>query len=325
MAGYIFGCPHCRAKLEARDESKAGRVITCPQCQQQLTVPPPPPMGVVLSASVGNSAAPAPPPSEIQVNSDPGFKRGMTPAKAYGDGENIPQASSSGVERLLPPTGDLDVTPEHSIEAAADVEGYSFTVPEAGEPVPQARKKKKKQKGDPASEEPVEEIHPLEDPKYQLLIVVLIIAMLGGAWKWYQSRGEEKDKALQAEIEAAKARNAAPPPPAKPGMLPGASDGPVAKPNPEAGAATLPGAGSVPNVPMIPTTPPGNAPVPGPPAGGLPGAAPDALPGAAPMPPAASTPVPQPAAGTAPPATPDTVPVPAETKPPAPESPEKPQ
>lgn len=260
MAGYMFGCPHCSAKLEARDETRAGRVISCPQCNQQLTIPAPPPMGVLLS-SPAKSAAPPPEPSppQIHVNADPGFKRGMSPAKAYDGGESAPVASSSGYEKLSP-ANELDSTPQHTIEAGEDLEAYSFTVPEAGEPTPPPRKKKKKFV-EPEPE--VEDVHPLEDPKYQLLILIAVVALIVGGWKWYKSGDIKKNEQLEKEIAAAKAANEAPPPPAAPGMLPGAS-API-EPAPAAATGALPGAAASP--PVEP--------------GQLPGAAPNALPGAA--------------------------------------------
>lgn len=252
MAGYMFGCPHCSAKLEARDETKAGRVIACPQCQQQLTIPAAPPMGVLLSSPV-KPQSPAPEPSQVQVNSDPGFKRGMSPAKAYDDGAGMPNASSSGFDRLTA-TGDLDSAPQHTIEAGEDVEGYSFTMPEMGEPAAPVRKKKKKA----AEPEPeVEDVHPLEDPKYQLLILIVIVGIIVGGWKWYKS-GEVKQKEdLEKEIAAAKKANETPPPPAPPGVLPGAVPGEVPAETPKPAAEVAPAA-----------------------PGQLPGASPSSLPGA---------------------------------------------
>lgn len=263
MSGYMFGCPHCSAKLEARDETRAGRVISCPQCKQPLTIPSPPPMGVLLSAPAEKPAAPATEASpQIQVNADPGFKRGMSPAKAY-DGAATPAPASSGFEKLAP-SGDLDSTPQHTIEASDDVEAYSFTIPEAGEAVPPPRKKKKKFV-EPEPEVP--DVHPLEDPKYQLLILVVVVGLIVGGWKWYKS-GEVNAKAeKERAIAEAKAKNEAPPPrPAAPGQLPGAATTPVEAATPTAPApivppnngslpGQLPGATTVPTEPAASTAP----------------------------------------------------------------------
>lgn len=265
MAGYMFGCPHCSAKLEARDESRAGRVIACPQCNQQLTIPAPPPMGVLLSSPAKPAGSPPPvPAAQIQVNADPGFKRGMSPAKAPVDGESVPAASSSGFDKLAP-TSELDTSPQHTIEAGDDVEAYHFTIPEPGEPTPPPRKKKKKSV-EPEPE--VVEVHPLEDPKYQLLILVVFVGLIVGGWKLYKSGDVKKKVADEAAAAAAQATNAAPPPPAQPGMLPGASLPPPAD-NGQV-PATLPQA------PVIP--------------GQLPGAAPSPPPVTTPQPEAGATP-----------------------------------
>lgn len=273
MAGYMFGCPHCSAKLEARDETRAGRVISCPQCKQPLTIPAPPPMGVLLSAPPGKPAAPAEASSQIQVNSDPGFKRGMSPAKAY-DGAAPPAAASSSGFETLAPSSDLDSTPQHTIEAGDDIEAYSFTVPEAGEAVPPPRKKKKKHV-EPEPEVP--EVHPLEDPKYQLLILVTVVGLIVGGWKWYKS-GEVNEKAAQERaIAEAKARNEAPPPPpAAPGQLPGATTAPTEPPVPAVPAPVVPPVnGQLPGAATTgtdPTSPPVPAPAEAPTNGKLPGA-----------------------------------------------------
>ena len=236
MAGYMFGCPHCSAKLEARDETRAGRVISCPQCKQPLTIPAPPPMGVLLSAPEKPPAAAAEASSQIQVNADPGFKRGMSPAKAY-EGVAPPAAAASSGFETLAPSGDLD-SPQHTIEAGDDVEGYTFTIPDAGEAVPPPRKKKKKHV-EPEPEVP--EVHPLEDPKYQLLILVVVVGLIVGGWKWYKS-GEVQEKAEQERaIAEAKAKNEAPPPaPAAPGQLPGAATTAPEQPVPATPAVPAP-------------------------------------------------------------------------------------
>ncbi len=245
MAGYYFGCPHCGAKLEARDANRAGRAVDCPQCQQALTIPPPPPMGVSLT---GPSAAPArrDEPSLVNVSTDKGFKRGMMPAKAYSDADAGPSANPDNAERL-PSSEALDNAEQFVMESTGDLEGYSLTVAESGPEDAMAPVVKRKKKKDRVAAEPEPEpVPPWEDPKYQLLALVLIVGLIGGIWTWLTSGKEEKKEVI------------APPPvivPAKPGQLPGAADAPDAGPPkpPEGlpGAAPdptlgLPGAGEQP-------------------------------------------------------------------------------
>ena len=303
MAGYFFGCPHCRAKLETTDASRAGRTVTCPKCEQSLIIPPPPKMGVSLSQSgevapksAGGDA------SQVVVSSDPGFKRPMSPAKAYSENESLPAPSSSGFDRLSPLEA-LDTTAVHSIAAGDDLEGYSFSMPENGEEVaPKLPKAKKVRTPKP---EEIEPPSPWEDPKKQLAALVGGVVLLAGFSAWMRSGGDDKDKEKTQQVAAPEVPTAAPTmaptaPALPPGVtpvtgtgeggvalpgsmqgLPGAAPIPAAVPPPPAGAS-LPGA--VPNV--LPQDP-----------GALPGAAPRALPDSTPNvvpPPAQDEPIAEP-------------------------------
>lgn len=229
MAGYYFGCPHCRAKLEARDASRAGRTVTCPQCQQDLLIPPPPPMGVSLSQTAGNPSAQADASAQVVVSHDPGFKRSMSPAKAFGDAPDaLPSPGHSGVDKLAPSEA-LQAPESHTLEAGDDIEGYSFTVPENDTdvaPSPGFVFKPKKKRT------PEEAPHPLEDPKNKLAVLVAIVAVLAGIgaiWSWLGS-GDKPDNPVEVTAPT-------PPPP----------------PPPSNQAAALPG--SVPSLPKaLPTS-----------------------------------------------------------------------
>ena len=265
MAGYFFGCPHCRAKLEARDASRAGRTVTCPQCEQSLIIPPPPLMGVSLSQSTGQPPAPtAEASSQVVVSSDPGFKRGMSPAKAYTESDALPAPSSFGSDRL-PPMESLQVAEPLTVESPDDIEGYSFTLPEngaEGDPPPVLKLKKKRPKSDE-----VEPPHPFEDPKNQLGALVALVALIvaiTGIWSWLSGSGDEKDKEQPAEATAPPAPSSPPgtrgPPPPTQGR-PGAA--PVATPPAEPAVTTEPAEEPA----AVPNALPGSV-------GGLPGAAP---------------------------------------------------
>ena len=297
MAGYFFGCPHCRAKLEARDASRAGRTVTCPKCEQALIIPPPPRMGVPLSQADGNPLAAVDDDAsgQVVVSHDPGFKRPMSPAKAFGEASDaLPAPSHSGYEKL-PPAEALQEPEAHTLAASEDVEGYSFTVPDNHSdvaPPPAFVFKPKKKRVEEAP-------HPLENPKNQLallLAIVTVLAGITGLWSWL-SRSNEKNKPKPVEAttsdvplglpkppnqaqptEAPGLPGAAPTPvepaqPVDPNALPGAAP-PAPAPTPE--PATLPGA--VPNVlPDADTeSPPGTAPRP------LPESTPNVLPGTTP-------------------------------------------
>lgn|GEM_PF-2237400 len=290
MAGYYFGCPHCRAKLETADASRAGRTVTCPKCEQSLIIPPPPKMGVSLSqsgASTPTSSGEAA--SQFVVSSDPGFKRPMSPAKAYSENESLPAPSSSGFDRLSPRES-LDTTASHSIAASDDVEGYSFSLPENGaEEAPKLPKAKKVRTPKP---EEIEPLSPYEDPKNQLAALVGAVVLIAGLTAWIRSGGDDKDKEKSQQVAAPEAPAPtpamAPAAPALPpgitpvtgtggggialpgGMkeLPGATVNPAAVPSPA--GISLPGA--VPNVlPESPDTPPSQAPRP------LPGSIPNVV------------------------------------------------
>ena len=281
MAGYFFGCPHCRAKLEARDASRAGRTVTCPQCEQALIIPPPPLMGVPLSQGPGTPPASSAEDAsgQVMVSHDPGFKRPMSPAKAFGEGSDaLPSPSSSGYDKL--PSAEALQEPEsHTLQASNDIEGYSFTAPENDTDVtrPPAFVFKPKKKRTPE-----EAPHPLEDPKNQLFALIAIVAILGGItalWSWLSS-GDEKDKDTPAEaapeVPSAPLPTASPPPgvalPGGASGLPGATSSPTepARPgNPNA----LPGAAE-----PTPTSEPAPTPAPTPEPTGLSGAVPNVLP-----------------------------------------------
>ncbi len=271
MAGYFFGCPHCRAKLEARDASRAGRTVTCPKCNQTIIIPPPPLMGVPLSQTDGSPLVSSADDetSQVVVSHDPGFKRTMSPAKAFGDeSAPLPAPSHSGYEKL-PPAEALQAPESNTLEASDDVEGYSFTVPENDTDVtpPPAFVFKPKKKRSEVEEAP----HPFEDPKNQLAALIAIVVVIAGMsmlWSWLRS-GDKKDKDKPAEVAAPEAPPAPPTPP---------------NPTPPTEVLNLPGAAPVPVGPKPPADP-------------------NQLPGAAePTPPPTPGPLPEPAAG------PDTVP-----------------
>ena len=291
MAGYFFGCPHCRAKLEARDASRAGRTVTCPKCNQALIIPPPPLMGVPLSQTEGHApiSTANDDATQVVVSHDPGFKRSMSPAKAFGDtSEALPAPSHSGYDKL-PPAEALQQPEANTLPASDDVEGYSFTVPENDTDVtpPPAFVFKPKKKRSEVEEAP----HPLEDPKNQLAALIAIVVVLAGIsmlWSWLRS-GDKKDKNKPVEVAAPEVPPAPPAPPnqaqptevpslpgaapvpevptapADPNRLPGAAEPtPTPKPEPPPEPATEPG--TVPNVlpdadsPSQPGTPPRSLP-----------------------------------------------------------------
>ncbi len=247
MAGYFFGCPHCRAKLEARDTSRAGRTVVCPKCQQALLIPPPPPMGILLDPSDAESvpAALADPAPQIVVSSDPGFKRVLSPAKAYPDSHEAPPPLSSSEPQRLPPAESLLPAMSHVLEAGDEIEGYSFTAPEHGTDVQRTPafvfKPKKKRT-------PEEAPHLLEDPKYQLaalVAVVLVLAGIGAIWSWLSS-GDDKDKDQDTQSQVAPEVAPAPQPP---------PHQPAAPPGHPAGVPGLPGAAPNPMEPAQPDDP----------------------------------------------------------------------
>ena len=259
MAGYYFGCPHCRAKLETTDVSRAGRTVSCPQCQQSLIIPPPPKMGVALSQE--GDLSPLPPSddaSQVVVSSDPGFKRPMSPAKAYSESDAIPAASSSGFDRLLP-LESLDTSPSHVIEAGEDVEGYSFTLPENGaEEAPKLPKARKVRTPKP---EEIDPPSPWEDPKRQLAVLVGAVILIIGITAWVRRSRDDKSK-LPQKVVVPEGPSLAPPP------APVTTEPPTdvrLEPAPPVSTATPPGAPT--------NTLPGSS---------LPGAAPRPLPGSTP-------------------------------------------
>ena len=284
MAGYLFGCPHCRAKLEARDASRAGRTVTCPQCELSLIIPAPPLMGVSLSQSTNQPPVPAADAaSQVVVSSDPGFKRGMSPAKAYTESDGLPAPSSSGYDRLTPRES-LPIAEFLTVESPDDIEGYSFTLPKngtEGDLPPVLKPKKKRSKSDE-----IEPPHPFEDPKYQLaalVALVVTIVCISGIWSWLSGSGDEKDKVQPAEATAPPAPSSPPgtlgPPPATQGLPGAAPQSPVIEP--PSNSTGLPGAAPVATPPTEPavTTEPAAEPAAVPNAlpgagGGLPGAAP---------------------------------------------------
>ncbi len=284
MAGYFFGCPHCRAKLEARDASRAGRTVTCPQCQQALIIPPPPPMGLSLAQSEGASPTTEIDPStQFVVSSDPGFKRAMSPAKAFGEGtDTAPAAPSHSAPEKLPAAESLQAADSNTLAASDDIEGYSFTVPDVDTDVarPPAFVFKPKKKRSEAEEAP----HPFEDPKNQLLAlvgVVLVIVVIGAVWSWLSGDGKDKDKPAESSTEAPSVEPSAPFPPIAPPSQPDVTpEGSGTAPDP--GAAPLPGnPNPLPDAPVPAPTPgtPESAPVPPEPSSELPGAVPNVLPG----------------------------------------------
>lgn len=250
MAGYMFGCPHCGAKLEARDASRAGRAVTCPQCQQVMTIPPPPPMGIPL----GGTAAPTQEPSSIQVSTDKGFKRGMSPAKAYSDTDAASPLSEASAP--LPSQGSLDNAEPFVLASTGDVEGYDLHINEPAAEEEAAAPVKKKKKKERIAEEPVPEPpSPWEDPKYQLLALIGVVLIIGGLWNWISSGTkpeEEPATPLPPPVTA----------PVQPGMLPGDSGtSNDLKPKPVTG---LPGASETPPVsPPAKTLPPSSTTLPG--------------------------------------------------------------
>ena len=278
MAGYFFGCPHCRVKLEARDASRAGRTVTCPQCHQALIIPPPPPMGLPLPQSEGITPASAIDPStQFVVSSDPGFKRAMSPAKAFAEGTDTapPIPSHSGFDKL-------QAADANTLAASDDIEGYSFTIPDADTDVvrPPAFVFKPKKKRSEAEEAP----HPFEDPKNQLLAlvgVVLALVVIGAVWSWLSGSGKDKDKPSESSNEAPSVEPSAPFPPITPPSNPAVTpEGSGAAPAP--GAATPPdNSNLLPGAPVPAPTPgtPESAPVPPEPSAELPGAVPNVLPG----------------------------------------------
>ncbi len=277
MAGYFFGCPHCRVKLEARDASRAGRTVTCPQCQQALIIPPPPPMGLSLAQSEGASPATAIDPStQFVVSSDPGFKRAMSPAKAFAEGTDAapPAPSHSGFDKL-PPAEALQAAESNTLAASDDIEGYSFTIPDADTdvaPVPAFVFKPKKKRPE-AEEAP----HPFEDPKNQLLAlvgVVLAVVVIGAVWSWLSGDGKDKNQDKPSE-SATEVPSFTPPAPVPPIAPPG---------NPEvtpegSGPAPAPGEATPPHNPNSLPGAPVPDPVPPQPSSELPGAVPNVLPG----------------------------------------------
>lgn len=281
MPGYFFGCPHCRAKLEARDASRAGRTVTCPKCEQSLIIPPLPLMGVSLSQATGQPSDDAS--SQVVVSSDPGFKRGMSPAKASRESDAVPAPSPSGFERL-PSTESLSIAESITVDSPNDIEGYSFTLPENGtgdDSLPALKPKKKR----PKSEE-VEAPHLFEEPKYQfaaLVAVVVLIVGITGIWSWLSRKDEDEGPPAEvtapADLDSPPGGLGGPPPVTRdpPGGLPGASEG--SQPSRSPG---LPGpppvAPSQPEEPAV-SSDPADEPAPVPNAlpgagGGLPGAAP---------------------------------------------------
>lgn len=267
MAGYFFGCPHCRAKLETTDASRAGRTVTCPKCEQSLIIPPPPKMGVSLSQS--GELAPRPAgedASQVVVSSDPGFKRPMSPPKAYSENESLPTPSSAGFERLSP-SESLDTTPSHTLDARDNVEGYSFSLPENGAEV--APKLPKAKKVRPPKPEDIDPPSPWEDPKNQLAALVGAVVLVAGFTAWMRSGGDDKDKKSAPQV-AAPAAPVTPPTiaPAAPALPPGIEPGTGAG----SGAPALPG--SVKGLPGATTAP---AAVPPPAGASLPGAVPNVL------------------------------------------------
>lgn len=271
MAGYFFGCPHCRAKLEARDASRAGRTVTCPQCQQALIIPPPPPMGLSLPQSEGEPAADSV--TQFVVSSDPGFKRVMSPAKAFGEGTDA-APSHSGSDKL-PPADALQTPESNTLAASDDIEGYSFTIPEVDTDIvsPPAFVFKPKKKRPEAEEAP----HPFEDPKNQLAAlvgVVLVIVAIGAVWSWLRGNGKDQDKDKPAESSTEVPADAPPAPlppiapPADPAVVPDSG-----------GDAPDPGAAPpTPNSSLLPGAPV-PAPIPPETSAELPGAVPNVLPG----------------------------------------------
>ncbi len=275
MAGYFFGCPHCRAKLEARDASRAGRTVTCPQCQQALIIPPPPPMGLPLAQSEGSSPTTAIDPStQFVVSSDPGFKRAMSPAKAFAEGtDTTPAAPSHSGSEKLPTAESLQTADSNTLAASDDIESYSFTIPDADTDVarPPAFVFKPKKKRPEAEEAP----HPFEDPKNQLLAlvgVVLAIVVIGAIWSWLSGDGKDKDKSSESSTEVPAIAPSAPFPPivqpGQPAVVPSGS-----------GAAPAPGEATPPQNPNPLPGAPVAAPVPPEPSAELPGAVPNVLPG----------------------------------------------
>ena len=308
MAGYFFGCPHCRAKLEARDASRAGKTVTCPKCEQALIIPPPPKMGVALAQGDEAPVAPADEASQVVVNHDPGFKRPMSPAKAYSEGDALPAPSSSGYDRL-PPMGSLDTTEAHTIEAGNDVEGYSFNLPDndSGEPAPPPIKPKKPKKKSDQPEPP----HPFEDPKNQLFALLGVVLFFVALTAWFRSGGDDKDKKKDKPAEVAA------PAPVTPGPLPPNPTPPAAMPDgvnstPPNSSSDVALPGTLPGAPASPTSTP-----PAPASNTLPGAAEVTIPGNTPPP---KTPPPSPS--TLPGASEETRPAPVTT--PLPESTELP-
>ena len=63
MSAFRFGCPHCGQRIEG-DAAYRGRQITCPACQQAITVPAPAP-----KASVAELLKAAHPPPAPQLSS----------------------------------------------------------------------------------------------------------------------------------------------------------------------------------------------------------------------------------------------------------------
>ena len=286
MAGYFFGCPHCRAKLEARDASRAGRTVTCPKCEQALVIPPPPAMGLPLSQS-GEPLPAAGEASQVVVSRDPGFKRPMSPAKDYSEDGTPPAPSSSNHERL-PLSAPLDTTEAHTIEASDNVEGYSFTLPENGPddatPVPAFKPRKPKKKSEEA-----EPPHPFEDPKNQLLALLGVVVVLVAFTAWIRSGGDDKEKKKDQPAEVVVPAPVTPPPvpnPASPAALPGGVA--PAAPLPPTSEATLPGA--------LPGTSPAPAALPSDGSQPPPGSGETVLPGGSPAPsPDSKPPAPAPA------------------------------
>ena len=242
MAGYFFGCPHCRAKLEARDASRAGRTVTCPKCNQALIIPPPPLMGVPLSQTDGSSltSTSANDATQVVVSHDPGFKRSLSPAKAFGDASAPPPAPSHSGYDKLPIAESLQPPEANTLPASGDIDGYSFTIPDNDTDVapPPAFVFKPKKKRSEAEEAP----HPFEDPKNQLAALVAIVVVIAGIsvlWSWLKS-GDKPDKNKPAEATTPEA----PPAPATP-----------SNPSQSTAVPGLPGAAPVPEVPTSPADP----------------------------------------------------------------------
>jgi len=213
-------------------------------------------MGVALSQT--GDLSPLPPSddaSQVVVSSDPGFKRPMSPAKAYSESDAIPAPSSSGFERLLP-LESLDTSPSHVVEAGEDIEGYHFTLPENGAEVapklPKARKVRtpKPEEVDPPS--------PWEDPKRQLAVLLAVVILIIGITTWIRRSREDKSK-LPQKVVVPEGPSLAPPPTP---IAQEISTGVTLEPAPPAATETPPG------------TPPNALP-----GSSLPGAAPRPLPG----------------------------------------------